>query len=183
MNLALTPEDSAILLIDWQVRLAGAMPAEITARNQKNAANVLSTAGLLGLPVVVTEQYPRGLGHTVEPLAALFDGPAHPKTVFSAMGDTAAAAAIKASGRRTWIVLGMEAHVCVYQTVRALVADGLTAHVPLDAVLSRSKANWHNGLELIRAAGGVVTNTETVLFDLLGEAKGDAFKAVSRMIR
>ena len=183
MNIDLRPEDCAVLLIDWQVRLAGAMPEAISARNQKNVANILTLAGRLGLPVVVTEQYPQGLGSTVEPLTGLFEGPAHPKTIFSAMADPAAAAAIKATGRRSWIVLGIETHVCVFQTVRDMVAAGLEAHVPLDAVLSRSKANWRNGLELVRAAGGCITNTETVLFDLLGEAKGDDFKVISRLIR
>lgn len=183
MNLDLSPDDCAVLLVDWQVRLAGAMPPAIAEANQKRAGHVLTLAGRLGLPVVVTEQYPKGLGHTVEPLAGLFDGAPHAKTTFSAMGDAAAAAAIRATGRRRWIVMGMETHVCVFQTARDMVGAGYDVHVPRDAVLSRSEGNWSNGLALIAAAGGLVTNTETVLFDLLGEAKGDDFKVVSRLIR
>lgn len=183
MNLDLKPEDSAILLIDWQVRLAGAMPPAVVERGQRNAGNLLTLAGRLGLPVVVTEQYPKGLGPTVEPLAGLFDGPAHAKTAFSALSDPAAAEAIKACGRRTWIVLGMEAHVCVFQSARDLVSAGFSVQVPEDAVVSRTKANWRSGLRLIGAAGALVTNTESVLFDLLGEGRGDDFKVVSRLIR
>jgi len=183
MNLRSRPEDSAVLLIDWQQRLTAAMPAAIAEANTRNASHLLTLAARLGLPVVATEQYPKGLGPTLEPLSALLDAPPHAKTVFSAMAADAAVEAIRATGRRSWIVLGMETHVCVFQTARDMVEAGFDVQVPQDAVLSRTAANWRNGLDLIGAAGGLVTNTETVLFDLLGEAKGDDFKAVSRLIR
>lgn len=183
MNTELTPDDTAILLIDWQERLYGAMPPTVGEANTRNASHLLTLAGRLGLPVVATEQYPKGLGPTLAPLARLLEGPAIAKTTFSAMGHPPAADAIRAAGRRRWIVLGIEAHVCVFQTARDMVAAGYEVQVPRDAVLSRSEGNWRNGLELVRAAGGLVTNTETALFDLLGEAKGDDFKVVSRLIR
>ena len=92
-------------------------------------------------------------------------------------------AAIEATGRRTFIVVGIEAHICVFQTVRDMVAAGYTVHVPGDAAISRSKANWRNGLELCARAGGIITNTETALFDLLEVGRGEVFKEVSRLIR
>lgn len=183
MNTRLDPAHSAVLLVDWQQRLTAAMPPAIAERNARNASHVLTLAGRLGLPVVATEQYPKGLGPTIEPLAELLDAPAHAKTMFGAMADQPTAAAVRATGRRTWIVLGMETHICVFQTVRGLVEAGFDVQVPQDAVLSRSEANWRSGLELIRAAGGLVTNTEAALFDLLGEGRGDDFKRVSRLIR
>lgn len=183
MNTNLDPAHSAVLLVDWQARLCPAMPPAILEANTRNAGHFLTLAGRLGMPVITSEQYPKGLGHTIEPLAALLDGPAHPKTMFSAMADEAIAAAVRATGRRSWIVLGMETHICVFQTVRGLVDAGFDVHVPRDAVVSRSKGNWRNGLQLIGAAGGLVTNTEAALFDLLGEARGEHFKLVSRLIR
>ena len=77
----------------------------------------------------------------------------------------------------------METHVCVYQTVRDLVGAGYAVHVPADGVVSRSRGNWEIGLDLVRQAGGIVTTTETVLFDLLKVGQGEAFKEVSRRIR
>src|SRR5262249_13195659 len=87
------------------------------------------------------------------------------------------------AGRRTLIVAGMEAHICVYQTVRDLAARGYTIHVPVDAVLSRSRENWRVGVDLITRAGAVPTSTETVLFDLVQTAASDDFKALSKLVK
>lgn len=179
----LRPAETGVLVVDWQARLCAAMPDAVVEQNTRHAANILQLAATLALPVVATEQYPKGLGPTVEAIAAHLPDPAHAKTMFSALADPAAGAAIRAAGRRTWIVVGMEAHICVFQTARDLVAAGFAVHVPRDAVVSRTKGNWHNGLELARRAGAVVTNSETALFDLLGEGRGEAFKMVSRLIR
>ena len=82
-----------------------------------------------------------------------------------------------------WLVTGMETHVCVFQTVRALREDAGAVHVVADACASRTKANWKSGLALAAAAGAVVTNTETVVFDLLGRAGTDDFRALSKLIK
>jgi nicotinamidase-related amidase len=81
------------------------------------------------------------------------------------------------------IVAGMEAHVCVYQTVRGLVARGLATHVVADAVASRTEQNWQIGLNLSERAGGIVTSTEVVVFDLLGRAGTEEFKTLSKLIK
>jgi nicotinamidase-related amidase len=86
-------------------------------------------------------------------------------------------------GRSQWIVVGMEAHVCVWQTARGLLSWGARVQVPGDAVISRSPANLRVGLGLIERAGGVVTSTEAVAFDALVRASGDDFKAISRLVR
>lgn len=183
MDTRLLPEDSGLLIIDWQARLCAAMPEAVIERSTKNVTHLMNLAEKLGLPVVMTEQYPKGLGSTIERVAALAPAPAHAKTMFSAWRDPAARAAIEGSGRRRWIVVGIEAHICVYQTARDLVDAGFAVHVPGDGVVSRTKHNWRNGLSLIAAAGGLITNTEAAMFDLLGEGRGEAFKMVSRAIR
>lgn len=175
--------DTGILVVDWQTRLCDAMPDDVVAAGTRNVTNLLTLADRMDLPVVATEQYPKGLGSTIEPVAALLPRPALAKTAFSAMRDDAARAAIAATGRRTFIVVGIEAHICVFQTVRDLVAAGYTVQVPGDAVISRTAANWRNGLELCERAGGLITNTETALFDLLEVGRGEVFKEVSRLIR
>jgi len=183
MQLELMPPTTALLIIDWQERLCAAMPADVVERNTRNVTHLLTLAARLDIPVVATEQYPQGLGPSVEPVRALLPRPALPKVSFSAVRDAAAASALRETGRGTVVVAGMETHICVYQTVRDLVAAGYVVHVPADAVVSRFETNWRQGLELIRAAGALITTTETALFDLLKVGQGEAFKEVSRRIR
>lgn len=183
-RLELLPEDTALLIIDFQERLCAAMPAERVAEGARNVARLLTLAGRLDLAVVATEQYPKGLGPTLtEVKAASATLAPHAKTAFSALRDPAAAAALRATGRRTVVVTGMETHICVYQTVRDLLSAGYAVHVPVDAVVSRTAANWQVGLDLCRAAGAVLTSTETVLFDLVKVGQGDVFKEVSRLVK
>lgn len=181
----LTPERSALAIIDIQERLAAAMPAEERARCVKNAAILAEAAGLLGVPVIVSEQYPKGLGHTVEPIRAKLpeDAQVVEKVEFDASANTDFSTRLDALGRSEIIVAGMEAHICVFQTARGLAARGKTVHVAYDATCSRLVEHRDAARELWAAAGAVPTITETVLFDWLGRAGGDAFKAISKLIR
>jgi nicotinamidase-related amidase len=180
----LHPDQTQLLVVDYQERLFAAMPEGQRDRGAAQAAVAIQGAQLLGLPVVVTEQYPKGLGHTIAPLAALLaDVTPVEKLAFSCAREATSCAAIDASGRRRVLVVGMETHICVYQTVLDLVASGHAVHVLGDACLSRRKESWRSGLALCAAAGAVVTNTETALFQLLGQAGGDTFKAISKLIR
>jgi nicotinamidase-related amidase len=105
------------------------------------------------------------------------------KLEFSAAASPAFAALAPALRRDQWIVTGMETHVCVYQTARDLAARGTTVHVVADAVCSRTKANWRIGLELAARAGAIPTSTEVCVFDLLGRAGTEEFKALSKAIK
>lgn len=183
MQLELIPQTTALLVIDWQERLCAAMPPDVVEKHTRNVTHLLTLAARLDVPVVATEQYPQGLGPSVEAVRTLLPCPALPKVSFSAVRDAAAAAALRETGRSAVVVVGMETHICVYQTVRDLVGAGYAVHIPADAVVSRSRGNWAYGLELARSAGAVVTTTETVLFDLLKVGQGEAFKEVSRRIR
>src|SRR5947209_1065434 len=149
------------------------MPADEGARAAKNVGVLLAAAKEFRLPVIVTEQYPKGLGRTIpsiEDAVRALPVPAvrAEKVEFNAACAPAVATALGSLDRRAWIVTGLECHVCVYQTARELVRRGLTAHVVEDAVVSRRRENWEAGLRLMAAAGAVVTTTETVVFDLLG---------------
>jgi nicotinamidase-related amidase len=152
------------------------------------AANVGLLAegfGALGRPVIATEQYPKGLGHTVPEIAdRLSEGTATVEKVrFSACGVGDFDSALDALGCRAWLVCGIEAHVCVNQTVLDLLARGHEVHVAADAVSSRTAANRSLGLEKMRAAGAMVTSAEMALFEMLEEAGSPEFKTISRLVR
>ena len=182
MNLEIYSEKVGILVIDFQERLAGAMPEYIFSGAVKNAQNLLHTADEMDIPIVVTEQYPEGLGSTIQALSEWSETPLS-KTHFSGWRDPMIRARIETLHRTQWIVIGMETHICVFQTVRDLVAQNYTVWVPTDAVVSRTKANWKTGISLIENTGAQRTSVEAVLFDLLKEGRGETFKAVSRRIR
>lgn len=187
MNLALSRTRAALFVVDLQERLVPAMPEEIGARVVKNTLILVEAAARLGLPIVVSQQYPKGLGPTVQPLLdALASAPTvhrFDKLEFSAAAAPAFTALAPKLGRDQWILTGMEAHVCVYQTARDLAARGHTVHVVRDAVSSRVKSNWRTGLDLIERAGAIPTSTEVCVFDLLGRAGTDEFKALSKVIK
>jgi nicotinamidase-related amidase len=182
----LDPKTTVLLVVDVQEKLAAAMPADVLASLLANAAVLLEAAKTLEMPVVVSEQYPKGLGSTVAALAGKL-GPLGvsplAKTTFDACSDLAIARRLSELDPRSVVVVGMEAHVCVFQTVRELVKRGYATHVVSDAVASRREANRSLGLSLCERAGGVITGTETVLFDLLAQAGTDAFRTLSKLIR
>ena len=184
-ELCLSSKESLLLCVDVQERLCGAMPQEALSRLLRNAARLIEGAKLLGVPMLVSEQYRRGLGTTHPELLALLptETPNLEKVEFSAWSAPALAAAIASSGRSQIVVMGMETHICVYQTVRDLLHVGYRVHVPQDAVCSRDVENARVGLALAERAGGVITSTETVLFDWLERAGTPEFKAISALVR
>lgn len=181
----LVAADALLLVVDVQERLHPVMHPELRAAVEANLGRWAEAARVLGLPVVVSEQYPKGLGPTATWLTQAL-GPTVapiPKVSFDALGEPAIRAAVEVTGRRSVLVAGMEAHICVFQTVRAIEASGRRAFLLADAVASRTRENWQIGVELARAAGAVVTSTEAALFDMVGAAGTDTFRAISRLIR
>lgn len=183
----LDPKRAALLVVDIQDRLVPAMPEDIAARVIKNAAILIEAAARLKLPIVCSQQYPKGLGVTVAPIeAALAAAPKvfrFDKVEFSAAAAPDFIEHAATLPRNQWIVCGMETHVCVYQTTRDLVDRGAEVHVVADAVSSRTKANWRTGLDLAARDGAVLTSTEVVVFDLLQKAGTDDFKVLSKLIK
>lgn len=181
----LAREEALVLCVDVQERLAAAMDQGLLGRVVKNGVNLLKGAGILGVPVLVSEQYKKGLLDTVpELVGALPEGTRRfEKLEFSAFANAELARAIVDSGRSQIIVFGMEAHICVFQTVRDLCHAGFKVHVPHDAVISRDPENMRVGLVLAERAGACVSATETILFDLLHRAGTPEFKAVSALVK
>ena len=182
----LLPSSTVLLVVDVQERLAAAMPEATLSTLVANASILLQAAQTLGVTVLVTEQYPKGLGATVAPLAARLAAmgvAARPKMTFDACADLGIARALAGAQAKSVVVVGMESHVCVFQTARELVKRGYATHVVADAVASRTEDNRRLGLSLCEAAGAVTTATETVLFDLLERAGTDEFKLLSKLVR
>jgi nicotinamidase-related amidase len=167
---------STLVIIDIQERLAAAMPAREAVI--RSTGILLEAASRLDVPVLVTEQYPKGLGPTVAEVARKLPGSAIriEKTSFSAC-------AVLPPTRPQIVLAGMEAHVCVLQTALELAAAGREVFVVEDAVCSRSEANCANALARLRAAGVTVTNAESVLFEWLRDAAHEHFRLLSRLVR
>jgi nicotinamidase-related amidase len=185
-GLKVDPRQAALLVVDVQERLAAAMPDDLRERCQKNVLVLIELARRAGLPVVVSEQYPKGLGPTVGPIAealAGLDARRFEKVEFGCPEAPAFAPIWTELRREQWLVTGMETHICVYQSARSLLDRGARVQVVRDAVASRTAENLAVGLDLIERAGGVVTSTETVVFDVLGRAGTEDFKALSRLIK
>jgi len=182
----LDPRETTVLVIDVQEKLAAAMSAAAIADVTRSATVLLEAAATFGARVIATEQYPQGLGRTLAPIAdRLVSGsfPVIEKVEFSACDSRAFERAWSATRSKTAIVLGMEAHVCVFQTVRELTARGVSVLVPIDGVASRRDDHRAAGLELCRSAGALLTTMETIVFDWLQRAGTPEFKKISKLVR
>jgi nicotinamidase-related amidase len=177
--------DKAVLVvIDVQEKLCVAMDEAVLGKLVKNIGILLESAAEMSIPVLVTEQYVKGLGATLPELKAKASSAhCHEKMAFSCCGSAEFVADLKASGRTQVIVTGMETHVCVLQTVIELREAGLDVHIVKDAVMSRNKQNWQTAVQAMTLAGAIPTSTESVLFQLLKVAGSDEFKKLSKLVR
>jgi nicotinamidase-related amidase len=170
----LSRDRAALVVIDVQ---EGFRPYASFAAVAGACAKLVQAARILELPTLVSEQYPKGLGHSA-PELTLEDEPRIEKTVFSA----ARADGFDLHGRQQAIVCGIEAHVCVSQTVHDLLDRGVEVHVPADAVGSRHAVDYERGLERMEHAGAIVSTVEAALFELLERAGTPEFKAVQKLV-
>lgn len=177
----ITIEDSALLIIDVQGKLAEQMQEGSVLFD--NLSILIQGAKLLSIPIVWVEQLPDKLGPTHADIVQYLPGKPFSKSTFSAWGDETIRLEIENLNRRHWIVAGIEAHVCVYQTVRDLLKMHYSVHVVSDAVSSRSADNKTIGLQAMKAAGAGITSTEMVLFELQQRAEGEAFKQLIQLIK
>ena len=174
---------SQLVLIDMQVKLASVMPAEALQSVVKNTAILVQAAQLLQVPILVTEQYPQGLGETLSEIKQFLPtNKPIAKTAFSACSEPKFNQLLHRDNSQI-VLAGMEAHVCVLQTALALLQDSKTVFVVEDAILSRSSANKTNALARLRDAGCVITNTESVVFEFVSNANHEAFKVISKLIK
>lgn len=178
----LKTETTVLLLIDIQGKLAQLMHEKALLFD--NLQKLVKGIRVLNIPVLWVEQNPTGLGPTIPEITALLtDLQPIAKMSFSACRNDTFVAALEKAHRRQVLVAGIETHICVYQTAVDLVGMGYEAHVVADAVSSRTPANKAIGLEKMSAAGAALTSVETALFELLAVAQGDAFKAISKIVK
>ncbi len=178
----LNAADTVLIIIDLQEKLMNAMPHK--ERVYKYTNILIKTAQELGMPIMVTEQYPKGLGITVDEIKNCLSEHLYlDKITFSACVEQGFRDELDKLGRKTIIITGSETHICVLQTVRDLLGLGYNVHVPQEAVCSRTDDNYSNSLDLMREMGAVITNTETIIFDLLKKAGTPEFKVISPLIK
>lgn len=171
-------EDSVLMIIDIQERMMPVM--DHGEQVVSKTITLVKTAEKLAIPIILIEMYPKGLGKTVpEVMEHIADVPRFEKITFSACCEQLMKEHLKKLGRRKIIVTGMETHVCVLQTVRGLLELGYQVFLVGDAVSSRTKHNYRNALALMHDMGAVITNTETVFFDLMKQAGTPVFKELS----
>lgn len=174
--------ESVLLIVDIQERLAATMKMRDAVIN--NCLHLIELAKMQNIPILLTEQYPKGLGLTVSEIRdALSIYQPVEKLAFSCCGEPAFMNTLKALNRKTVLLTGMETHVCILQTCVDLLEEGFNVHLVRDAACSRTKENWKTGTEFMRDAGAIVTCTETVLFQLLKVAGTEEFKAISKRIK
>ncbi len=173
---------SVCILIDMQEKLLAHMHDHDNLVDA--AVKLVKGLNILEVPLLWNEQYPRGLGPTTEPIARLLEGSSPmEKKSFSCCGSPDFMKALEQTHAGHVILFGIEAHVCVYQTARDLLQRGYTVDIPADCVSSRTAFNKETALNRLRDLGAGIVTMEMVLFDLLQEARGDRFKAVSGIVK
>ena len=170
-------------MVDVQEKLLPAIHEK--ERVVRNCRLLIRLANTLSLPVLLSAQYTKGLGQTVPEISSLISG-VEPieKTEFGCFGNSEYCSRVDLlPGRRTLLVCGIEAHICVTQTVLGALNQGLTVHVAADAVGSRAELNWKVGLGRMQAAGAVISSTEMMIYELLGKAGTPAFKEMLQHLK
>ncbi|MGL4369478.1 MAG: isochorismatase family protein [Spirochaetota bacterium] len=176
-------QDSFLVVIDIQERLCPAMDQAVSSGVIRNTGRLMEAASLTGVPSVVTEQYPKGLGPTVADLAVREGFSRFEKIHFNAAADEKIEAHIGSLGRRTAVLTGMEAHICVFFTACDLLEKGYRVVIASDAVCSRNGINKEEALSQLRNAGAMILPSETIMFSLIERAGTDAFKKISAMVK
>ena len=178
----ISEDDSLVILIDIQEKLVNAAEDKYCA---VKAAKLVKAAGTLNIPVIVSEQYPKGLGKTVP---EIYDSlPKNTfiqeKTSFSLLNEEGFMDRLKSYGRKQIILCGIETHICVYQTATDLINAGFNVTIVKDACSSRNKYECDCGIEKIKSAGAQISCLEIILFELLKGAKHPKFKEIQSLIK
>lgn len=179
----LTRQNTGLLVVDMQDKLFNHVdrPCEVLLGVQK----VIKGFQILQLPIVVTEQYPQGLGPTIETLkSCLGENQTYlPKTCFSCLGDQKIEEEVLNLPVDSWVIVGIEAHVCVLQTARDLIQQGKAVVVLNDCITSRSVFDFSTAIAELRDMGARISSAETVLFELVKDAKAPEFREISQLVK
>lgn len=179
----LDPESTCLIVIDVQEAFRSAIPDfAITA---KRVATAVRGFQILGLPVFVTEQYPKGLGNTADEIKGVFSANAevYEKTVFSSCGADEFVDKLNAQGIKQTVICGLETHICVNQTAHDLLERGFQVHVLCDCVTSRFEYNKLAAIAKMRRSGVIESSIEMALFELMRDAKHENFKEIQALIK
>jgi len=178
-------DSSVLLIVDVQERLTAAMPEDERKTAVRNAGILAQAADRLLIPTFLSEQYPKGLGATDAGLAQQLSELTTriEKTCFSCCEAQGFAESLQNTKRPQVVLAGMEAHICVLQTAFGLQADGFDVYVVEDATCSRNAENRRIAMDRLRQAGLTVTNTESVIFEWLRDARHPEFKGISALLR
>ena len=181
MNL-LDEKNCAVLIIDVQERLLASVFDKSIA---ENVSKLTRSANILDIPLIVSEQYPKGLGHTVEAVSQNFGEKTFitEKTSFSLLQEAGMKEKFNALNKKQVIICGIETHICVYQTAVELINEGFEVIVMSDGCGSRKEPEYKIGLKSLKAAGARISTLETILFELLRGAKHPKFKEVQALIK
>lgn len=183
-SILLHAEDCVLMTIDIQQKLYSAMEEGFRETFLKNSILLLETAHVFEMPVLVSEQYPKGLGRTIDEIDAHIAGiPRYEKMHFSLYRDSVINAKVDSLAKKTVIVIGIEAHVCVFQTVMDLLMAGYRVVVADDAVCSRRSHDRHTALAQMAGAGAVIYSAEMIAFMLLEKAGTVQFKKLAPLFR
>lgn len=185
MASGLDSADSVLVVVDIQQRLFAAFDEPTQRRIVRNADILIRSAQELGVPLMVTEQYPKGLGGTIDPIASAIPKTVsiHEKTSFSCAGCAPFTQELESTRRPAVVLCGMEAHVCVLQTAFDLLHRGFRVTVAADAVGSRTTDNWRWGLDAMRQRGAEILPTESVVFGWTKDASHASFKQISKWVK
>lgn len=173
--------DTALLVVDVQEKLF-----HMTIRHEaveRDILFLLDVTALLKVPVITTEQYPKGLGGTIPSVAAKLTGPKHEKLSFSCCGNREVVEFFHREARPKVIVVGIETHVCVQQTCLDLLNEGFRIFLPVDAVSCRYPMDHHTALRRMENAGVTMTTVEALAFELCGASGTPEFKAISKLVQ
>lgn len=178
-------DNSILVVIDIQERLTAAMPARVLERLKYNSTILLKAAGNLSIPVLATLQYPKGLGPMIPSVSDLLpaDTRIFEKTCFSSLDAEGFNEELDKSARKQVILLGVEAHICVLQTAMGLQDAGYQVFVAMDAICSRHRENYENALARLQQAGITTSNTESIVYEWLRDARHEHFKGISALIK
>jgi nicotinamidase-related amidase len=180
----LQPDECVLVVVDIQEKLLP--PIFNKEQLVRNSQLLIRLAGLLTIPVIATTQYAKGLGGTVPEIASLLNGVAtYDKLGFSCFGSDQFCGEMKSlpASRNTVLVCGMEAHICVTQTVLGALNRGYLVHVAADAIGSRAESNWHIGLRRMEAAGAVISSTEMMMYELMRASGTPVFKEMLKHLK
>jgi len=178
----LTIENTVLVVIDIQESLARVMHEKDALL--ENLQKTIKGAGILDIPMIVTEQVPEKLGATIPEISPLLDTVSPiSKSSFSCCGEDRFMRELNGMKREQILIAGIESHVCVYQTTVDLIRMGYEVHIVTDCISSRTAGNRALGIERMKDEGARPTSTEMALFELLKVAGGDRFRKISRLVK